>query len=915
MPILYRFRRGLLATLFVLLAAEFLVPGAHPAIADEPEAGQRLEAFDNQADRRGAGLPAARQSGGTCMPINYNQALDFEAYGWDDFYFDTVIPVTNAYYSPSSAVRMYEATIDDPDHLTDFDDGFGQAFYVPLNTQRLEIEMRVAYADDGSAGDSAIFELYEWTPGDADGNNIGDQALDAYIVPPQGSFANNWFLTYATITDPAVLEAARGEFIVLTIGTLVDKIAPFQDIYLDDILVRSCTSATTYTGTVGGMIVKDGAVVPGLANAELALVFTGADGSAETVATTKADEDGMPGAYLFKNVAPLGPGESYQVRFVNYGDDQNPSNSAWLYSYDSLKITQFDGFQELLLPLFDISNVTLNAPADEASVVFPVTFQWSGRDLPASTTTSGYKWCLYDLETNAEICSTAVLTQNSFTLAAADVVGVTFETFEFQYNRPYAWYVQVIGKQYDSNTIADVGFSNVAQLVTFVEQAPQPVNQNPSLSLPGGGGAIADSWTVMIYLAGDNDLGSPVFLGNMREQYANLQRIAPNYRGKLNLVTLADFDENGDTRYCVLTAETPCATPPEGEREKDTADPQVLSNFISTTMAAFESDRYMLVIASHGHMVNGIVIDETTPGAPSLSPKQVRDAITAGLAPSGKKLDLLFYNACLMGGLEAAFDASANANYLVAASDQLWVVDVYQQLLDAIVAHSNDPAAIATRLVDAYRAVVERAIPSVFTSIAAYDLARVAAVRTALSALADELRRINTLIDDVRREVQIYDSSGDDKQDAADAFVDLQDLARRLADNTTVPDATVNQKARELLGALGVPVAGAQVAATPLVIASRQVSSSCTVERNLQNASGLMVYFPSKSNFQPSELNDYRDVYDSFHAGSSWDDFVVGYVDRTATRAPGSRRRGALPVGGGVPGEPQHCTWVPLLGR
>jgi hypothetical protein len=902
--------RALLATLSVLLVAELFTPTSVPAAAQEPPPSQeRMQSFEHSLRQADAGQASAQLAGATCSTINYNQALDYDGYGWFDFSFATVLTSTEAYYSPYSSLRMYENAPGDPVHSTNFDDGFGQAFYVPDDTQRLEIEMRVAYSDDGSAGDEVIFELYEWTPGDEDGNNLGDSLLPTYYIPGQGDFGNDWFYSWATITDTNFIPSIRGKFVVLVYGTQVDELAPFQDVYLDDILVRSCNTLEEFEGAIGGTIVQSGDTLPdGLTDAQLQLVYFSADGESETVATT---QPALDGSYLFENVPPLDTGAIYQVQFTNYGDEERDGDPSRLYSYNSATITQFSANQKLELPTFDVATVPLLAPSDDIQTVFPLNFEWQARK---GGNQAGYKLCIYDLETFDEICSTSVLTETNFSLDAKDLVGVEFsDGFRFQYGRPYAWYVQVIGENFDEEWLGDLGYSYSANLISVFEAPPELVNQNPLLNLKGGGSGGAPTWTVMIYLAGDNDLGSPVFLGNMREQFANLERIAASYKGLINLVVLADFDQNGDTRYCVLTSDEPCAVPSEAsEREKNTADPQVLTNFISTSVAAFDTSHYMLVIASHGHLVNGVVIDETTPGAPSLTPKQVRDAIGAGLQPSGKKLDLLFYNACLMGGLEAAFDASANAKYMVAASDQLWVVDVYRQLLDATVANADNPAAIASRLVEAYRDVVADEIPSVFTSIAAYDLSRADAVRQALSSLGNELSRVTPLVDEVRRQVQVYDSSGDDVQNTEDAFVDLEDLARRLL---SVPDPGVQTAAANLLAALGVPTAGAQQAGQPLVIASQQISSACTVERNLNNASGLMIYFPSRRDYQPSELNDYRKVYESFNAENSWDDFVVAFVDKTVTRAPGKRRRGGLPVGGGVPGDPKACTWVPLLGR
>lgn len=106
------------------------------------------------------------------------------------------------------------------------------------------------------------------------------------------------------------------------------------------------------------------------------------------VASTGTEEDG---SYSFPNAVTLNPGEKYHVWYI--ASSPNPLDPDRLYSWNTRDIDSYQAGNEVLAGNFDIANVALDLPADDATVAVPYSFKWTPR--PASPTDS-YK---FELET------------------------------------------------------------------------------------------------------------------------------------------------------------------------------------------------------------------------------------------------------------------------------------------------------------------------------------------------------------------------------------------------------------------------------------------------------------------------------------------------------------------------------------
>ncbi len=819
----------------------------------------------------------------SCSAPLYNSSLDYGT-GWYS-YADTVYLSSAAYNTPPHSIRMVE----DNDGVVGSNfydqDAFGQTFYFPSTVNSFIVDYKVAYAlGSTSGGDKVYFGLYQV--------NSSGTLIEEIAFAEVPKYSDNQWHSVSDVTGyQSFFQYLQGYQLALVFYTVTDGLNPKIDVYLDDIVMTMCTGTTPPTGTLSGQVTQTG-VTGALSDTLLLLTYKPAGGSLQLVDLTFPAPNG---AYSFNNLDTVTTGDYYSIWYLNDGLNSNRM-SLWLKSpINSVSQSNIN---------FDIKDVTLTNPAHEAEATFPVTFQWASRQ-PGDT----YYLCIYNMDDLSEACTTQAISSTSLTVNATDLQGVS--GFTFGYGRRYGWYLLVSG----ANS-SGAGFSYSARAVTFVTTSSSKLNPQVTPSGPSPTNTTTTKdWTVMIYIAGDNNLGDPERYTdpshNLQGQFASLKQLAASYPN-INLVTLTDFYDNSGTELCHIKSDGPPNCQQLGE--KDTSNPATLTSFIITATTNFPATRKMLIIADHGHGLNGLAADETTSRTAQMTPDGLRQALqNANLA--GNKLDVLFYNACLLGNFEAVYDASSFANYLVASANEVWVINIYTRLLPLLTSGTTTKD-VASGIVNAYRQTVDALAPGYFVSSAAYDLSRVSAVNSALSALAtaisNDLAFSRSAIATVRSQVQLYDSSGDSKIGTEDAFVDVRDLATRLQGSTATN--AIKTAAGTVLTQLGT-VGGA----SSLVIASQQVTgrNGAGGTDNLANASGLSLYFPNGEHTgqQPTYTNIYlnKNTYLTYNNTTQWDEFVRGYVSGAATGGPTSIQSGARPVSGALP--QSQSLYLPLIRR
>lgn len=176
-----------------------------------------------------------------------------------------------------------------------------------------------------------------------------------------------------------------------------------------------------------------------------------------------------------------------------------------------------------------------------------------------------------------------------------------------------------------------------------------------------------DRWTIMVYMAADNNLES-FAIGDLNEmEFVNLP-------SNVNLVVLVDraagFDSsNGnwtDTRRGQIIYDTDAGlvrSTLTSIGEANSGDPGTLTSFLNWGVQNYRADNYGLVIWDHGGGLAGVAWDDASGGA-NLSIAETTRAISNS---SVGHLDFLGFDTCLQGMVEQAVDVRTVTDVVVAS--------------------------------------------------------------------------------------------------------------------------------------------------------------------------------------------------------------------------------------------------------
>lgn len=195
------------------------------------------------------------------------------------------------------------------------------------------------------------------------------------------------------------------------------------------------------------------------------------------------------------------------------------------------------------------------------------------------------------------------------------------------------------------------------------ESAPAQVKDSVSIEKRGEQEPAASpkKWTIMHYSAADNNLTSYLVTDvNEMEKVGSTEN--------MNLVV--QLDKGGDNckrYYLEADGNMREITSPviKDLGSTNMSDPKVMGSFIAETMEKYPAEHYALIISDHGYAWKGAVEDESHDGW--MTTPDIRKGIELGVEASGKKIDVVGFDACLMATSEVGYEMKDTANYLVAS--------------------------------------------------------------------------------------------------------------------------------------------------------------------------------------------------------------------------------------------------------
>ena len=272
------------------------------------------------------------------------------------------------------------------------------------------------------------------------------------------------------------------------------------------------------------------------------------------------------------------------------------------------------------------------------------------------------------------------------------------------------------------------------------------------VGLPLGIASADATWTVMVYMAADNNL-EQCAIDDYEEMVdassATSVRIVVQL-DRCNGNTTAYYDGWTDTRrFVVDTTSGPyAAAAVQILGEQNMADPDVLKDFIIWASTAYPASNYALILWNHGSGWRSrasragpqyaVCWDDTNGGF--LYNHQVSDAIVG--SGIGDKLKLVGFDACQMQMLETVYELRGLAGVVVGSEENEpgngWP---YTEILDYLVTSYSTATAITfgNKIVEEYGKwyVAYSPVIAPETTQSCFDMGNLTSVTDAVDALAD----------------------------------------------------------------------------------------------------------------------------------------------------------------------------------
>ncbi len=423
------------------------------------------------------------------------------------------------------------------------------------------------------------------------------------------------------------------------------------------------------------------------------------------------------------------------------------------------------------------------------------------------------------------------------------------------------------------------GFGQATPLPTIVSPLPtsQSIPNPPTPVLPSATppptsaplptatyDATLDDWTILVYMAADNNLELAGLLDlNEMEAAGSSERV--NVIVQIDRAlgeTSIDGDWTDTRRYRILGDSDRTllnSEPLQSLGEQNMGDPQALADFISWGIQSFPANRYALIVWGHGAGWRGVAYDGDAPGLDGgdhLSLPDLAGGLAQGLSAAGvPALDVIGFSASLMGQLDVLQTVRPFTRYAVGSEEltpgQGWD---YESLLRNLYANpAVDGRSLATLMVNDYLNFYTAVQPNDFVTMSAVDLSQLDGLTLAVAQLANALSAepafVASAVGDARSGAatfaRVYPNSFEEY-----AAIDLHHFAAILAQRS--PDEAVVNAATAVMGAVDSAVIANGTGA------------------GLKSSRGVAIYFPRNGRFTNATYSQTTQL-------AAWDAFLQTY--------------------------------------
>ena len=385
-------------------------------------------------------------------------------------------------------------------------------------------------------------------------------------------------------------------------------------------------------------------------------------------------------------------------------------------------------------------------------------------------------------------------------------------------------------------------------------------------------------WTVMVYLAADNNLAA--------QGFSDIEEMeAAGYDPEVQVVIQAEFSPHEMSRYGVTPAllgldswdtfryvigdDTRVPDRIDGSvtygGSVDMTDPAELTEFVQWAQNTYPSERSILVPWNHGGGWIGLIEDATDGGGSYMSLSDFKSA----LLPL-PKLDIIDFDMCNMAGYSTLAQLQGQADFAVFSQETVPGTGLpYTEILDAIQdSPTSSSEEVAAYLAARYMVTTAAENPEASITKSAYSLSGFSALDTAIGALGTLLQ---TRLPSWGPGLQMVGESS--QHYTIEPLKDLVSFTTVLKANTT--DAAVIAAADDVISA---------ATSTSFRIAYLWNNGSATLlesANDVSDSQGLNIVFPSGVGEDNVDTQGSRSVSEFTDAmpTSAWSAFLVDWAN------------------------------------
>jgi len=448
-------------------------------------------------------------------------------------------------------------------------------------------------------------------------------------------------------------------------------------------------------------------------------------------------------------------------------------------------------------------------------------------------------------------------------------------------------------------------------LITSHNKAAQAATTKRSSKAKAEEQPEVKDWTVLMYIAGDNDLEP--YAAKMMQQIedkcgtteninvvaqlgrmdqASLKKLYEN-QGREYEPTNIDGDWSGMRRYVVTQQDrdkdesdkilSKCVGKPT---DKKMSNATALADFLVWGMKNYPSKHTMVVLADHGGgWLGAFTSDASASGHSIMKPDEIASAFKIAETATGKKPEVVDMVACLMATSEVAYQMKDRAKYLL-ASEEIGTTASFDY--GPIVAQLDEasksgkavtPKALAQSIVHHYDDQ-----PEAFKTKSAVDLPKMELVKGSFKLLVDSLKASKVEPEAIAQAITASQNFGITTQAVYpfyDQIRDLKGLAQNLTESELISDRKVRLAAKAVVEAVDKAVIDNlahnytryEVKGEGLTLDGKEKFTDYREFQGTYDAHGLSVFAPlSDKLVNGPKMAEYQGL--DFTKETGWGDFI-----------------------------------------